>query len=250
MSTPIDISSPSHSTLVYSDAPRSAVLIAFLRAAAAFVRVVINPTHLQHVINFVDALTSLPVVTRPIVEAMRELPQGRRALKERPRVGRIAIDALLQRPGGSLGHLFAEHLQANGLDPAALPARKALSDDQYVTAHLYETHDIWHVATGFKTDIAGELGLEAFYAAQIPSRVAVGILSIGLVQTLFKGFADRQARFEQISRGWRMGRRALPLIGLDWAALWNVPLAELQRQLQIESVEEPTAAVAQAQLAG
>jgi ubiquinone biosynthesis protein Coq4 len=27
---------------------------------------------------------------------------------------------------------------------------------------------VWHVATGFSTDIAGELGLEAFYAAQLP----------------------------------------------------------------------------------
>jgi ubiquinone biosynthesis protein Coq4 len=34
----------------------------------------------------------------------------------------------------------------------------------------YETHDIWHVVTGFHTDVAGELGLQAFYLAQFPGR--------------------------------------------------------------------------------
>ena len=40
------------------------------------------------------------------------------------------------------------------------------SDFDYVRAHLRETHDVWHPVTGFDTDVAGELGLQAFYLAQ------------------------------------------------------------------------------------
>ena len=30
-------------------------------------------------------------------------------------------------------------------------------------AHLFSTHDLWHVATGFGNDDVGEVGLGAFY---------------------------------------------------------------------------------------
>ena len=218
-------------TGVYTEAPRGVRFVAWLRASLAFVRVVMNPNNLTQVIRFVDALTSLPVVSGPLVEAMRGSEQGRRALETKVRFGRVDIEALAQCPPGSLGQAFASYLKSNGLDPSALPARKAVTDAEYVSAHLYETHDIWHVVTGFQTDVAGELGLQAVYAAQLPSRVAVGILAIGMVQTLFKGFADREARFEQIVRGWQMGRRAAPLIGFDWRSMLNAQLLEVRQQL-------------------
>lgn len=204
-----------------------------LRAALAFIRVVLRPDHLPHVINFVDALTALPAVTGPIVEDLRRTEQGRRALAEKIRVGRLDLDELMKRPPGSLGRRFAEHLRANNLDPGALPARVATTDDAYTAAHLYETHDIWHVVTGFHTDKPGELGLQAFYAAQMPSRVAVGILAIGMVQMLFKGFDERAARLEQIARGAAMAKMAAPLLGVDWQSMWNTPLVDVQRQLRI-----------------
>ncbi len=221
-------------TRLYVAPPRmGGRLLAYLRAGVAFVRVVLRPQSLPHVINFVDALSSLPVVSEPIAASMRQHAQGTRALAERTRVGPIDIEGLLQLPSDSLGHRYASHLRANGLDPGALPARRAKTDVEYVSAHLYETHDIWHAVTGFGTDEAGELGLQAFYLAQIPSRVAVGILAIGMVQTLFKGFADREARVEQITRGWRMGKQSASLVGVDWKALWGVPLAEVQQTLRL-----------------
>ncbi len=220
--------------VVYTEAPRGrGTFISTMRAAFAFLRVVFRPDRLQYVIDFVDAMTSLPVVSRPLVEELKRSEHGRRALREKIRV-RLSLEPLLQLPPETLGRRFAEHLQSHGLDPAALPARSAQTDDAYLAAHLYETHDIWHVVTGFKTDKPGELGLQAFYAAQLPSRVAVGILAIGMVQTLFQGFSERSERLEQISRGARMGKAAVPLAGVDWQSLWTTPLLEVQQQLKIQ----------------
>jgi ubiquinone biosynthesis protein COQ4 len=219
---------------VYTQAPRSrGTFVAVLKAAVAFVRVVLRTDRLDLVINFVDALAALPVVTAPIAEQMRGFEQGERALREKIRVGRIDLEALKRCAPDSFGRSFVEYLNANGLDPTALPTRRAQTDHEYVSAHLYETHDLWHVATGFKTNEAGELGLQAFHLAQVPNRVAVGILAIGMVQTIFKGFADRNARLDQIVRGWTLGRQAAPLIGLDWKTLWDVPLAEVRRRLRL-----------------
>ncbi len=36
--------------------------------------------------------------------------------------------------------------------------------------HLYQTHDIWHVVTGWGNDLPGEVGLGGFYSAQFGLR--------------------------------------------------------------------------------
>jgi ubiquinone biosynthesis protein COQ4 len=93
---------------------------------------------------------------------------------------------------------------------------------------------VWHVVTGFGGDRAGELGLQAFYLAQSPSRVAIGILAIGVLNALLFEFEDHRRRMEEIARGWILGRRARSLLGVDWARHWDRPLAELRDELGID----------------
>jgi ubiquinone biosynthesis protein Coq4 len=35
-------------------------------------------------------------------------------------------------------------------------------DTSYLLLRLRQTHDLWHVVTGFSTNVPGELGLKAF----------------------------------------------------------------------------------------
>ena len=42
------------------------------------------------------------------------------------------------------------------------------SDAAYVELRLSQTHDLWHVITGFDTMVAGEIGLQAFHLTQFP----------------------------------------------------------------------------------
>ena len=121
-----------------------------------------------------------------------------------------------------------------GLDPSALPTLEANDDSGYLRAHLYETHDIWHAVTGFHTDVAGELGLQAFYLAQIPSRLSSAILAGGFINTVAYAFPDRDARMRQIVRGWVLGKRAKNFFGVDWASLWATPLDEVRALLGVE----------------
>lgn len=207
----------------------------YLRAAIAFTRVVRNPNRTDEVIQFMDHyLAAKRDDSQPTVQAFRDNPQGALALRDRPRLGPVSLDELAALPTGTLGREFADHMRRNRLDPAALPVLEAHSDKEYAIAHLHETHDIWHVVTAFGTDGPGELGIQAFYLAQYPSRIAIAILSMGFANTLFYALDEYGARVNSIVRGWVMGRRAQNLLGIDWKTLWSTPLAEIRARYDID----------------
>jgi ubiquinone biosynthesis protein Coq4 len=125
-------------------------------------------------------------------------------------------------------------MDRNGLDPASIPTLPDDDDAKYVRAHLYETHDLWHVATGFGTDVAGELGLQAFYQAQLPGKLPAAILASGFLNTLVFSFAQRDVRLREIARGWLLGRRSRPLFGVRWDDLMALPLDEARARLGLD----------------
>jgi ubiquinone biosynthesis protein Coq4 len=203
-----------------------------LRGVVALVRLVRDPNRLTEVFEIVDAMVTPQVMDEMIAE-MKKDPRGLRALVERPRVGAVDLQALRRLPPGTLGREYAEHMIANGLDPAAIPTVPAHDARSFVNAHLYEVHDIWHAVTGFRTDVAGELGLQAFGLAQFPSRLGAVLIAGGLLHAVLKQFDDRDARMREIVRGWVMGRRAKKLFGVKWAELWARPIEEIRHDLGV-----------------
>jgi ubiquinone biosynthesis protein COQ4 len=199
-----------------------------------FARLVRDPSRLGEVFEIAETLVDTNAMA-PIVDAFRATPEGARALRERPRIGRVDMKALRALPEGTLGRAFAAHLDRNGLDPNALPMLEHTPDDgMYAHAHLYETHDVWHAVTGFGADVAGELGLQAFYLAQMPAKLGTVLLSLGLLNTFLYAFDERDARMREITRGWLLGRRAKTFLGMDWKALWTTPLSEVRARLNVD----------------
>jgi ubiquinone biosynthesis protein Coq4 len=123
---------------------------------------------------------------------------------------------------------------ANGLDPAAIPSLESPDAGSFIRAHLYETHDVWHAVTGFGTDVAGELGLQAFGLAQFPSRLAALLIAGGLLHAVISRFDDRDARMRQIVRGWLLGKRAQKFFGVRWSEMWQRPIDEIRRELGVD----------------
>jgi ubiquinone biosynthesis protein Coq4 len=173
-----------------------------------------------------------------MVEHFGRDERGATALRERPRL-HVSLPELSKLPEGTLGRVFADHMISNGLDPAAIPTLPGGDATEFVRAHLYETHDVWHAVTGFKTDVAGELGLQAFYAAQAPGGLPWMLLAMGFLNTAIYSMNEREARFDAIARGWEMGRRARPLFGTRWDTLWSTPLAEVRRALGVQAYSAP-----------
>jgi ubiquinone biosynthesis protein Coq4 len=202
------------------------------RAAWSFVRLVRDPNRLDEVFHLSDRLSRAhPEVLAIMANHVRRTPEGAEALRARPRLGKVDLEALAALPEGSLGRAFAEFLRARNLDPADIPTLPGEDEVGYVRAHLYETHDLWHVLTGFETDVAGELGLQAFYAAQLPGRLPIALLAMGMLNTFIYADGDRDPRLTAIGRGYALGKRAKPLFGVDWAARWAAPLSEVRASL-------------------
>lgn len=213
-----------------------------LRLMKGALTLVKDPDALDKVFHIADSLgaTQRPMLEEICAEVSTHA-QGRSSLAERPRIGQVKVETLLAYPAGTLGRAFGEFLHQSGPDPAALPVRPANDPLEYSMAHLYETHDVWHVATGFETDVAGELGLQAFYAAQIPGKLPIALLAIGFLNAFLFAFDDRKRRLDAITRGWLMGKAARPFFGYRWADKWAMPLAAVKRELGVEQapVEAP-----------
>jgi ubiquinone biosynthesis protein COQ4 len=205
------------------------------RALWSAIRLIRDPDRLNEVFTLSDEMVLAAGSARreEIVETVRRDPAGAAAMRDKPRTGKIDLGELQKLPLGTLGRAFADHMIENKLDPGALPRLGASDDLEFLRAHLYETHDIWHVVTGFATDVPGELGLQAFYLAQFPGGLPVALLAAGFVNTVMYEFDQRDTRMRAIVRGWLLGKRAKPFFGVRWAEWWNTPLSEVRAKLGV-----------------
>ena len=143
-----------------------------VKAAYQVARSVQDPQRLEDIVELAGVLVP-PQKLRRLTDTLWDSPSAAQALRERRRLGAVDVAALHTLPSGTLGRAFADHLAQNGL--RILPEHAwPGTDAEYVRAHLLEVHDIWHVLTGFGTQVAGELGLQAFSLAQAGQSVRRG----------------------------------------------------------------------------
>ena len=122
----------------------------------------------------------------------------------------------------------------NGLKP--LQIKPSSNDYEFLDAHITETHDIWHVVTGFNTSIIGEIQLEAFYVSQLQaSRFWLALIAKNLLKSVVYDIERSAEYMDAITQGWIMARQAKPLFGIDWKSLWSTPLDEVRDVLNIKS---------------
>jgi len=198
----------------------------------AFVRLVRDPLcDLTPVFKLVDGINQPEYISH--IERWF-VDHGVDAMATRPRRGDVDVEALLKLPTNTLGYAFAMFIRDNDLSVDALPVLDDENSGGYISAHLYETHDIWHVVTGFEPDVAGELGLQAFYLAQFPAKLPLLLFSAASLNTVLYAYGDARRRMNAMVRGWILGRRAKQLFGVDWKHMWSEPLVNVRAQLNVK----------------
>lgn len=205
----------------------------FGRAARAMRVLEHDQTNIGQVFEIADAL---PGHALQFARARLKLSTfGRRLLRDRPNMAEILGDRakLAAMPedsvaAGYLRFMSEERIDAASLVDADRQVRRdsAMSEEQFVWEHLRDTHDLWHVITGFHGDLVGEPALQAFMFAQLGMPGSAFLALAGFAQAppgvrpvLTDAFVD--------------GLRARWLFGQDWVALLPRPLAEVRRTLRV-----------------
>ena len=138
-------------------------------------------------------------------------------------------------PPGSLGAVYRDFTDDGGVTPEGLIAvsKQVMNSIEHPVAwfgrRIRDSHDLWHVVNGYGLDSLGEACLVAF---SYPQTRALGWAFIATGAA----FKSRQAPTRQpyvaaIREGYRRGRAAAWLPGVDWVALLPQPLEAVRAQL-------------------
>jgi ubiquinone biosynthesis protein COQ4 len=216
-------------------------IVGLFRFASTYVRLVRDTNRLDLVFALADSFDDSPGLRRMLAR-----PEVRAYLARPLPPLQLDLQQLRGMPEGSLGRAFAAFLDARGLDPAGL-YHSPLDEVSEVTEfkrHLERSHDLWHVVLGFETDVAGELGLQAFYIAQLQSVLGHLLLSAGLLNAAMFEHEDGDRRMEEIVRGYRLGKATRPLFGADWASMLTWPLEQVRAHFGLRAEDVQPAAAA------
>ncbi|AFY29073.1 Coq4 family protein [Cyanobium gracile] len=148
------------------------------------------------------------------------------------------LEQLAALPEGSLGHAYAESLARLGYNPNLHAGMEPTSDAVYVELRISQTHDLWHVVTGFDTSIVGEIGLQAFHLTQFPYPLASALTAQSLLSITVLEPDLLPPLVEAIRVGLQMGLEAKPLFAQRWEEGWAKPLQQWREELQLRPFAE------------
>lgn len=209
-----------------------------LEALRALMALAQNPDDLARVFTVIDALPGRsPART---LRRMQACEGGRELLATRPnlRAHLSDRDALRRLPGGTLGRAYLELTEREGIsadgivlasEGSGIPRDGAADELAWTGDRLRDTHDLWHVVTGYGADLLGEASLLGFTYAQTPHP---GILLVASLSVL-RGLPGAR---QMIADGYARGKRAAWLPAVRWEDLLDRPLDDVRAAIGVEPV--------------
>lgn len=163
---------------------------------------------------------------------------GRRLLATQPDLVSKLVDreALAKLPEGSLGRAYLEFVERENISAEGIRAASEKGTERtlpapldFISARMRDTHDLWHVVTGYSGDVLGESALLAFIFAQTWNPGVALIISLAFLKTAGapQGAEARATIFDGFRRGLQV--RWLPAV--EWEELLALPLSEVRARL-------------------
>jgi ubiquinone biosynthesis protein COQ4 len=169
-------------------------------------------------------------------------PVGARVLANKEDLVDVLSDRpyLESLPEGSVGRAFIAFLDGCGISPQGLndAAHEAGLKDENLSEDLVRyagrlrvQHDLWHIIGGYGCDGFGEVCNLAFSYPH-SKNIGMMILAIAGAHNYAKAFPGEPIR-SAMWEGYRRGKRATWLIGVDWEKLLPLPLEGVRKQLGV-----------------
>ncbi|MEO9971207.1 MAG: Coq4 family protein [Hyphomonadaceae bacterium] len=178
------------------------------------------------------------------LDRLLSTPDGRERFAEHRALAPLLDDhaALGPLPAGSVGRAYIDFMTREGLTARGLVAEseifrkgtKQFDDDlKWFGDRLRDTHDMYHVLSGYGRDGLGEAALLAFTHGQQPSR---GVYFIA--KMAFRRMRKELPASFDLKEVWREAREnglaARKILDQDILSLLNEPLAEARGRLNIK----------------
>jgi ubiquinone biosynthesis protein COQ4 len=200
-------------------------------AASALLDLARDPSRLDRVFDLGVALNAARIPK--VLATLEKDPDTKRLLDEQPSIDsqHVDFDALERLPDGTLGREYVRFLRDNGITPDVFK-KPDVADARaaYIMQRIRQTHDLWHVLTGYTPDVRGEILLQAFTYAQLRAPSALAITILGVVRHGSPGIV-RDAR-----KAFRRGRATRRLATYRWEERWSTPLDDIRRELACPSM--------------
>jgi len=200
-----------------------------LETLKGFMHFVQDPSQTTSVFEIQRGLSHQPISLRN-VEHMLSNAAIKSLADEQYQPARPSLTQLIQLPESSLGYCYAKSLLDAGFDPDFFETIDVIGPGTYLDLRVRQTHDIWHIMTGFGTDLAGEVGLQAFQLCQIYSPLSVLISAAGILHCMTLGL-ELDPVLVAIHQGIEISRTKVPLLSVKWEEHWDVPVEELRETI-------------------
>ncbi|KAF4597655.1 Ubiquinone biosynthesis protein [Pleurotus pulmonarius] len=225
---------------------------AILAAGSAFMSLA-NPRRGDMVAALAET-TAGPSLPR-LRDLMLESEEGRRILKERPRVNTstVDMDKLAKYPEGTFGRAYCRvfpmfflrtdlpnHLPP--LPPSCTPSTYRVSHTRqvhyisdpelaYVMQRYRECHDFYHCITNLPVNVSSELAVKYFEFANL----GLPMTAIAALFGPLRLRADQRTRLfaEFVPWALKCGGSARSLITVYWEKRWDQDIGELKKELGI-----------------
>jgi ubiquinone biosynthesis protein Coq4 len=141
-------------------------------------------------------------------------------------------------PEKTLGHEFAKFMNNPDVTPIdKLPENGSNISPEidYLRQRIRLIHDIHHVVCAYPADELGEMGISAFYVAQINSPLNSVLLGLGLIKCTIKYPKRLPELMDAISEGWMLGKKSPNLFGIKWEEMWSLPVSEVRQHLGLQT---------------
>jgi len=147
---------------------------------------------------------------------------------------------LSELPLGSFGRTYYEFCQREGISPEGLIDAAEGHYDDFTDEGMYryarrmrESHDLWHILTGYGRDGFGEACVVSFSYAQTKS---LGFAAIALMGAFhFKKTFPHASVWRAVWQAYKTGKQTAWLPGVNWEALMHLPLEEVREMLNMAS---------------
>jgi ubiquinone biosynthesis protein Coq4 len=193
----------------------------------------LNPEGTQSVFDMEDGLMK-SASTNELLRFTAKDPGVLAMINERYLQPVPDTEALGKLPKNTLGYTYFNHLDSMGYDPDYYRKIDVENDIDYVMMRIRQTHDIWHVITGFDTHPLGEIAVKAVELAQTHRPMAAAICAGGVFRYMLKEPEQFADCLESIVAGYHMGLESRALLSMKWEELWDRDLEELRRELGVE----------------